>query len=177
MLDAIGGFDDADEQIPLMRIEPLQDDLRTIVEGAIQVVHERLLVDPILVQRPRGFGPSERTIGAEPLVERGRERRRRRHGRRRIVRLPVDWRHVQLQLGPGADQEHLRHAVDPHEQIDREIEIDPFAPLVLAKMNRAVADFDRRRLARAVPVNGERQADVFAGLELGDLHLPRLVGR
>src|SRR4030088_3074764 len=65
------------------------------------------------------------------------------------------------------DEVHLRHAVDAQEQVDREIEIDPLAPLMLAEVDRVVADVDRRRPARLVPVNRDRQANVLARFELG----------
>ena len=67
-------FDHADEQVPLTASRGAGGiTWRAIVERAIQVVHERLLVDAVLVQRPRGFGPAERPIGPEPLVEIARQ--------------------------------------------------------------------------------------------------------
>ena len=91
-------FDHADEQVPLLRVEALENHLRAVVERAIQVVHERLFVDAVFVQRPRGFCPAERSIGSEPFVEVGGERCGRRHRRRRIVRIPVDGRDIELQI-------------------------------------------------------------------------------
>ena len=69
VLDAIGRLDDADEQVPVAARRAGQDDLGAIVERAIQVVHERLLVHPPFVQRPRRLGPAERPVVAEPLEQ------------------------------------------------------------------------------------------------------------
>jgi hypothetical protein len=42
-------------------------------------------------------------------------------------------------------------------------------PMVFAEVNGAVAHLDGGRLARAVPVHGDREAHIFARLEPGDL--------
>ena len=148
VLHAIGRFDDADQQVPLLGVDPLEDHLRAVVERAVEIVHEDLLVDAVFVERPGRFRPAERAVRAEALVDVGRERRRRRHRRRRVVGPPVHRRDVQLQLRSGADQIQLRHAVDADQQVDVEVEVDPLAPLVLGEVDRAVADGDGRRLRR-----------------------------
>ena len=53
----------------MLRVEAVEDHLRAVVEGAVQVVHERLLVDAVFVERPGGLGPAERPEEAEPVVE------------------------------------------------------------------------------------------------------------
>ena len=48
----------------MLRVDALEDHLRAVVEGAVEVVHERLLVDAVLVERPGRFGPAERAVVA-----------------------------------------------------------------------------------------------------------------
>ena len=124
-----------------MRVDPVQDHLRAIVERLVEVVHERLLVHAPFVERPRRLRPAERPVVAEPLEQIARERRRRRHRHRRIVRLPVHRRDVQLQLAAGVHQQQLRHAVHPDEEVDPEVEVDPAAHLARLERNRLARRF------------------------------------
>ena len=169
VLDAVGGFDHADEQVPVVRVDAVENHLRPIVEGAVQILHERGFVHPAFVERPRRFGPAERPVSADALVEIACEGWRRRDRQRGSVRLPVHRRHVELQLLPGVDQIHLRHPVQADEEIDPEVEIDPSAPLARLQMDGFAGDLDRRgRRVAAVPVHLERNPDILLRLELGD---------
>ena len=67
VLHAIGGLDHADQQVPVLGVDALQDHLGAIVEGDHQVVHERLLVHAVFVQRPGRFGPPQRPVVADRL--------------------------------------------------------------------------------------------------------------
>ena len=168
VLHAVGRLDHADEQIPVAGVDAAEDHLRAIVERLVEVLHERLLVHAPFVQRPRRLGPSERPVVAEPLEEIAGERRRRRHRQRRRVRLPVDRRDVQLQLVVRLHQQQLRHAVQAHEEVDAELEVDPPAHLAGSSSSDCPCDFDRRGLRRAVPPDRHRHADVFLRLQLRD---------
>jgi hypothetical protein len=175
VLHAVGGLDDADEEVPSFRIDPVQDDLRAVVEGAIEVLHELLLVQAIFVERPGGLRPAERPVGPEPLVQIGGKRFGKRHCRRRIVRLPVHGRDIELQIVIGLDQEQLRHPVHAHQEIDAELQLHPAAPLPLRQVNVLPRDVDIRRPGVPVPGNRERQAHVLARLQLRHLR-PVVVG-
>ena len=143
VLHAVGRFDDADQQIPVTGIDPAEDDLRAVVERLVEIVHERLFVHAALVQRPRRFGPAERAVVAQ-RGRRGRRRTTRAHeiGSGGAVRLPVHRRHVELQLVAGVHQQQLRHAVQPDEEVDAELEVDPAAH---------ASRFEQERLARRFP--------------------------
>jgi hypothetical protein len=69
VLHSIGRFDDADEQIPVARVDAAEDHLGAIVERFVEVVHERLLVHPPFVQRPRRLRPPERPVVAKTLEQ------------------------------------------------------------------------------------------------------------
>ena len=101
VLHAIGRFDHADEEIPVVARELIEDDVRAVVERAEQVVHERLLVDALLTQRVGRLRPAERAVRPEPLVEIRGEARRRGERHRRRVRPEVDGRRVELELVAG----------------------------------------------------------------------------
>ena len=86
VLDAVGGLDHADEQVPVPRIDAAQDDLRAVVERSIEVLHERLFVHAAFIERPRRLGPAKRPVVAEALEEVAGKRRWRRDGQRRVRR-------------------------------------------------------------------------------------------
>ena len=69
VLHAVGGFNDADEHIPLARIDAVEDHLGTVVESLVEILHERPLVHASFVERPGRFGPSERPKRAETPEE------------------------------------------------------------------------------------------------------------
>ena len=64
VLHAIGRFDDADQHVPVARVDAIEDDLGTIVKRLVQVRHERLFVHASFVQWPGRFGPPERPVVA-----------------------------------------------------------------------------------------------------------------
>ena len=171
MADAVGGFDDADEQIPPARVEAVHDDLRAIVEGAEQIVHEGLLVDPIFVERPRRFSPAERAEVPKPVVEVLRERGGRRNRDGWVVRPPVDWRDVQTQILVRAHYVHLHHALQAHQIVDAEIEHHPLAPLAFGKTDGVALDLDGGFALRPIPPDRHRDSDILACRQLGKLRL------
>ena len=168
VLDAVGRFDDADQHVPVAGVDAVEDHLRAIVERLVEVVHERLLVHAALVQRPRRLGPAERAVVAEPIEEVAGERRGRRDRQRRIVRLPVHRRDVELQLVVGVHQQQLRHAVDPDEEVDAELEVDPAARRVPARAGSTRRRSPPSRSSPRGSTDRQRQADVFLRLQLGD---------
>ena len=127
------------------------------------------------VQRPRRLRPPERPVIAEALEQVAGERRRRRHRHRRIVRLPVDGRDVELQLVAGVHQQQLRHAVHADQEVDPEVEIDPAAPscpVRAASDSPAISTVAVFAARFQRIVNGMR--DVFLRLQLGDARCDRL---
>ena len=172
VLDAVGGFDDADEQVPLLRVEPLQDDLRAIVERAEQIVHERLLVEPIFVERPGGLGPAERAIRSEPLIE---------IGRKGEAATDIGGGGCRASSSPGKYKAAAPAGVDqiscamPCTRTSRLMRKSRLIHLLhsCSAGEWSCRRYRRSRLARAVPMDGHRQADVFARFELGNAHLVR----
>ncbi len=173
VLDAIGGLDHAHEEVPSPRVDPVEDRGGAIVERLVEVVHERLLVDSLLVEGPRGLGPPQRAIGADPVEQLARQRLGGGHRRGRVGRVPVDRRDVELQVRAGLDQHQLRHAVDAHQRIGREVEIDPLAPLALGQVHRLARDLDVGRAGLAVPRDRNRHPQFFVGRQRAE---PFVVG-
>jgi hypothetical protein len=62
VLHPIGGFDDADEHVPIARVDAVQNHLGPVVEGPVEIRHERFFVHASLVQRPRCLRPPERPV-------------------------------------------------------------------------------------------------------------------
>ena len=155
VLHVIERVDFADEQIPFLRVEALQDDLHAIVERTIKVVHERFLVDQARVERRGRFSPAERAIRADAFEDIGGEARGRRKPRRRPIGTPVDGRCVESERRAGARQAEFDHAVLAREQACEaarpEVDMDPFAPFTFFEPDRAAVDLHGRRLAGAVP--------------------------
>ena len=73
VLHAIGGLDDADEQVPVARVETAEDHLRAVFERAVEVLHIYGFVHSAFIERPCRFRPSKRAIWADALVELFRE--------------------------------------------------------------------------------------------------------
>jgi hypothetical protein len=67
--------------------------------------------------------------------------------------------------------------VQADDEVDPEGQVDPRRPLALLQADGLAVDLDRRALRRAVPVNGERQANVLDGLQLGVRVASTAIGR
>ena len=123
-----------------------------------EVVHERLFVDAVLVERPCRLRPSRASDRVRAV--------RRDRGRTTPAPtsatadcgVPVHRRDVELQLGAGGDQVELRHPVEAQQEVDVEVERDPLAPLVLGQLDRAAR---RCRRSPTCPrcSSGRRSAD------------------
>ena len=172
VLDAIGRLDDADEQVPLLRVDPLQDHLRAVVERAVEILHERLLVDAVFVQRPGRLGPAERPVRSRavrrcrPANEAGDD-----IGAGGLSGRQFTGETYSCSSGPARIRYSCAMPCTRTSMLmlkSRLIHLLhwPSARWIVLSPRSIVAD-----LAGAVPVDRERHADVLARLELGDLHL------
>ncbi len=164
--DAVGGLDRRHEQVPVVRLEPLEDDLLAVVHRAVGVVEELRLVEPALVERlVARLGPAERAVEPDLLRELLREGGRVGDRDRRVARVHVDGRAVDPQLAPRLEHAELRDAVDAHERVDLERERHPAAPLAGLQVELLALDLDVGRARALGPAHGHRQVDVLAGRE------------
>ena len=60
VLDPVGRVNDPDQQVPVAAVEPAQDRVRAIVEGAVQVVEKRAFAEAPVEERSGCRGPSHR---------------------------------------------------------------------------------------------------------------------
>ncbi len=159
--------------------EQPRQDLLFLLTGEIHVLEEQLLVAHTGGQRPSVLGPTDRLEQAEPLAEHLRVVRRPGKRDRVAVRMEVDGRQIELELGRDGEQLESRDALQRggavDDPVDGEIQDEPIAPR--ADLHRLSLPGDRDRARVLACDERERKIDAPRHLGIVELlpHAPLLI--
>ena len=123
VLHAVGGVEHGRDQALLRLRDRVEEHALALFVEAHRLIEEHLLVDHAVVERPGVLGEAERGELALLLREVDRVDLGVRDRHRRVLRIDVDRRHVQVHLGRGRDQVELRDPAhgDAEPRLERQL--------------------------------------------------------